>query len=333
MYQDVRNLSVFPMPFRVLFERELVLGKSALVAQLNELLLDGFAYGHALVLAELPVLVGLFARGVDALRARRLLGVAQASADLAGGLLEGLQSHEEFRVDDEEEVSQAVHLRASVFRNAGQRLKEGASRQSGGKDLYYRGVSVALVARGLFSGAAERQQGGVARAHVLEDLAGVCHGLAGLAYAAEYGADVVIARPCHTFGPFFTPSDNRVYAQFIRNILRDEDIVMKSTGSQYRSWCYVVDCASALLHILLKGDCGQAYNIADPTAIITIRELAEMVAQIGHRQVVCQVAGEEERKGYNPVTRSVYSIDKLSALGWTIEGSMYEKMQRTIAAM
>ena len=152
-------------------------------------------------------------------------------------------------------------------------------------------------------------------------------------YAAEYGADVVIARPCHTFGPFFTPSDNRVYAQFIRNILRGEDIVMKSTGSQYRSWCYVVDCASALLHILLKGDCGQAYNIADPTAIITIRELAEMVAQIGHRQVVCQVAGEEERKGYNPVTRSVYSIDKLSALGWTIEGSMYEKMQRTIAAM
>ena len=154
-----------------------------------------------------------------------------------------------------------------------------------------------------------------------------------VSYAAEYGADVVIARPCHTFGPFFTPSDNRVYAQFIRNIQRGEDIVMKSTGAQYRSWCYVVDCASALLHILLKGESGQAYNVADPNAIITIRELAEMVAQIGQRKVVCQLASDDERKGYNPVTRSVYSIDKLSALGWTIEGSMYEKMQRTIAAM
>jgi nucleoside-diphosphate-sugar epimerase len=95
----------------------------------------------------------------------------------------------------------------------------------------------------------------------------------------------------------------------------------------------VVDCASALLHILLKGESGQAYNVADPNAIITIRELAEMVAQIGQRKVVCQLASDDERKGYNPVTRSVYSIDKLSDLGWTIEGSMYEKMQRTIAAM
>ena len=58
-------------------------------------------------------------------------------------------------------------------------------------------------------------------------------------YVAEYGADVVIARPCHTYGPHFTEQDNRVYAQFIRNVLRGENIVMKSTGEQFRSWCYV----------------------------------------------------------------------------------------------
>ena len=37
-----------------------------------------------------------------------------------------------------------------------------------------------------------------------------------ISYAEEYGADVVIARPCHTYGPYFTESDNRVYAQFIQ---------------------------------------------------------------------------------------------------------------------
>lgn len=152
-------------------------------------------------------------------------------------------------------------------------------------------------------------------------------------YASEYGADVVIARPCHTFGPFSTASDNRVYAQFIRNIQHGEDIVLKSTGSQYRSWCYVVDCVSALLHILLKGENGHAYNIADPKANITIRQLAEMVAEIGRKQVVFRLPDEEERRGYNPVKSSVYSVDKLSALGWTIEGCMYEKMLRTIAAV
>ena len=105
-----------------------------------------------------------------------------------------------------------------------------------------------------------------------------------VSYAAEYGADVVIARPCHVYGPHFTEQDNRVYAQFIRNVLRGEDIVMKSTGEQFRSWCYVVDCASALLHILLKGGSGEAYNIADANSNISIRELAETIAKIGGKK-------------------------------------------------
>lgn len=150
-------------------------------------------------------------------------------------------------------------------------------------------------------------------------------------YAAEYGVDVVIARPCHTYGPNFTENDNRVYAQFIRNVLNGEDIVMKSTGEQFRSWCYVVDCVSALLYILLKGENGQAYNIADTGSNITIRELAEIVASIGEKSVVFDIPDIEEKKGYNPVSRSVYSVDKLKKLGWVVKGTMEEKMRSTIS--
>ena len=137
-----------------------------------------------------------------------------------------------------------------------------------------------------------------------------------VSYAAEYGADVVIARPCHTYGPYFTEQDNRAYAQFIRNVLRGEDIVMKSTGEQFRSWCYIVDCVSALLHILLKGECGKAYNIADAESNISIRELAETIAAIGKRKVIIAVPDADEKKGFNVVTKSVFSIEKLNALGW-----------------
>ena len=150
-------------------------------------------------------------------------------------------------------------------------------------------------------------------------------------YAAEYGTDVVIARPCHTYGPNFTENDNRVYAQFIRNVLNGEDIVMKSKGEQFRSWCYVVDCVSALLHILFKGEKGQAYNIADTDSNITIRELAEMVASIGEKSVIFEIPDKEEKKGYNPVSRSVYSVDKLRKLGWVVIGTMEEKMRSTIS--
>ena len=137
-----------------------------------------------------------------------------------------------------------------------------------------------------------------------------------VSYAAEYGSDVVIARPCHTYGPHFTEQDNRVYAQFIRNVLHGEDIIMKSKGEQFRSWCYVVDCVSALLHILLKGESKNAYNIADTESNISIRELGEIIAQTRNRRVIIEVPDEEEKKGYSVVKKSVFSTEKLTSLGW-----------------
>jgi len=151
-----------------------------------------------------------------------------------------------------------------------------------------------------------------------------------VSYAEEYGVDVVIVRPCHIFGPHFSENDNRVYAQFIRNVLKGEDIVLKSTGEQYRSWCYVVDCVSALLFVLLKGVSGEAYNIADSTSVFTIRQLSEMMSEIGQCKVKLEVPSEIEKRGYNPVQKSVFSISKLEGLGWKISGSMKEKMAKTV---
>ncbi len=151
-----------------------------------------------------------------------------------------------------------------------------------------------------------------------------------VSYAAEYGADVVIARPCHVYGPYFTEQDNRVYAQFIRNILHGENIIMKSTGEQFRSWCYVVDCVSALLHILLKGESGEAYNIADASSNISIRELAETIASIGGCKVVIDVPDAEEKKGYNVVTKSVFDTGKISKLGWMPRTTIEEGIKHII---
>lgn len=154
-----------------------------------------------------------------------------------------------------------------------------------------------------------------------------------VSYAAEYGADVVIARPCHVFGPYFTETDNRVYAQFIRNVLRGEDIVMKSTGSQFRSWCYIVDCVSALLYVLLKGESSQAYNVANETSNISIRELAETVAEIGGRKVVIDIPSSDEAKGFNVVQKSVFSTDKIESLGWRPQSDIRSALAKTIETL
>lgn len=151
-----------------------------------------------------------------------------------------------------------------------------------------------------------------------------------IAYAHQYGIDVRIARPCHVFGPNFSKSDQRVYAQFIRNVLADGDIIMKSTGEQYRSWCYVVDCASALLYILLKGKSNEVYNIADPESNITIKELAYIIAEISGKNVIVEQPSAIEKTGFNIVTKSVFSVSKLVDLGWHVKGNIKLKIRNTI---
>ena len=118
-----------------------------------------------------------------------------------------------------------------------------------------------------------------------------------IAYATEYGTPVTIARLCHTYGPGFTESDNRVFAQFFRNVLRGEDIVLKSRGEQYRSWLYVVDSADA------KGN-------------ITIRQLAEQVAAWAKRKVVFDIPATADQGNTTPVTRATFDTSKIEHTGW-----------------
>lgn len=149
-------------------------------------------------------------------------------------------------------------------------------------------------------------------------------------YNQEYQTQITIARPCHTYGPYFTESDNRVFAQFIRNVLHDEDIVMKSAGTQYRSWIYVVDCAAAILSILLKGKSGEAYNVANAESNITIRELAEKTAAIAGRQVIMNLS---DNGNTTPITKAVFSTKKLEALGWQPLFDIEEGLRHTIETM
>lgn len=137
-----------------------------------------------------------------------------------------------------------------------------------------------------------------------------------VSYAHQFGLDVSIARPSHVYGPYFTESDNRAYAQFVRNILRGEDIVLKSEGKAFRSWTYVADCANAIVCLLLKGKTGEAYNVANEESNVTIRTLAELMAKAGGRRVVFDIPECDSRGITTPITKAVFSTRKLESLGW-----------------
>lgn len=136
------------------------------------------------------------------------------------------------------------------------------------------------------------------------------------AYAAEYGVDVVTARPGHVYGPQITLADTRAHASFARDAAAGRDIVMKSAGNQLRSYTYSLDCATALLAVLLHGEGGQAYNVSNPGSIVTIRQLAEALAEAGGASVRFELPTEGESAAYNPMTCSALDSSKLEALGW-----------------
>lgn len=152
----------------------------------------------------------------------------------------------------------------------------------------------------------------------------------GISYSEQFGIETVIARPCHVYGPTQTASDSRASAQFIRNVLNGQNIIMKSKGTQMRSYCYVLDCATAILTILIKGINENAYNIANKNSNLTIRELAEIIAQKSNKKIIFEIPDIKESKGYNRVKRSVLSAEKLEKLGWKPYFDVNEGIEQTI---
>lgn len=137
-----------------------------------------------------------------------------------------------------------------------------------------------------------------------------------VSYGIEHLVDSVIVRLGHIYGPTATRKDTRASSQFFFDVLDGNDIVMKSAGTQLRSYCYVVDCVSAMMTVLIKGEKGKAYNISNPESVVTIRELAEQIAVCANRNVKFVNPSEQEQRGYNLMDNSSLDASLLLDLGW-----------------
>lgn len=146
-----------------------------------------------------------------------------------------------------------------------------------------------------------------------------------------YKADIVIARPCRIYGPTMLSSDTKALSQFIRNAVNKEDIVLKSEGNQYYSYVYSFDAVSALLFILLKGQKGEAYNIADKNSNITLKDLAQILANIGGSKVKFELPDETEKKGYSLATYAIIDETKLiKETNWKPLTDLKEGLKTTV---
>ena len=150
------------------------------------------------------------------------------------------------------------------------------------------------------------------------------------AYMSEYGVDFVNARIGRIYGATVIPEDTKAPTQFIGNAVRNEDIVLKSPGTQVFSFGYVGDCATGMLKMLTHGEKGSVYNVADCEGGIMLRDFASAAAAAGGKEVVFDLSTDLAKAGYSKVTRAVLSVEKLEKLGWKSLYNHIEGAKRTV---
>jgi UDP-glucuronate decarboxylase len=147
----------------------------------------------------------------------------------------------------------------------------------------------------------------------------------------QLNTPAVIVRPFHTYGPGMDIDDGRVYADFVRNVVNNQNIKIRSDGTARRAFCYVSDATIAFFKVLLEGDPGDVYNVGNPKEEFSILELAESLSKMfSEKQIKVVKEGIKNNYIKSTVSRSLPNIDKLGKLNWEPMISVEQGFKRTI---
>lgn len=151
-------------------------------------------------------------------------------------------------------------------------------------------------------------------------------------FKQQFGVNAKIARLAHTFGPGMPVDDGRVQADFLRNVINNEDIVLKSEGTAVRTYTYVGDAVLALFHILLDSE-DIVYNISSEESTVSIRQLAETLVDAypeRNLKLVFDIPEADKNSGCAPFTLGILSSEKIRSIGWKPIYGLKEGLMRTV---
>lgn len=150
-------------------------------------------------------------------------------------------------------------------------------------------------------------------------------------YKATYGLDFCGVRLCHTLGPGILLDDGRAFAEFINNTLKGNDIVLHSDGSAMRTYTYTPDAINAVFMIMERGESGFMYNVAANENLISIRDLANLIASFSPKKTTKVVFSEEVSKlPYLPFKLAIMNTTKIRDLGWEPQADIEKTFRWTM---
>lgn len=150
-------------------------------------------------------------------------------------------------------------------------------------------------------------------------------------YHHQYGVPVKILRIAHTYGPMMPLDDGRVFADFVADVIRSENIALNSDGSAVRPMMYISDAVRAFFCVMLRGKNGEAYNVVSDE-YISILDLAKTLVNLYPEKNLSVTFGKRREKGYirSAEQANGYSAKKIKALGFAQKYSVADGFKRTV---
>ena len=157
-----------------------------------------------------------------------------------------------------------------------------------------------------------------------------------ISWMHQYGVNIKVARPFHTYGPGLRLDDGRVFADFVADVVNGRDITIKSGGTAIRNFSYIADTVAAFFFILIRGKDGEAYNVANRNGEISIKDLAKLMVSLvpdAALEVKFSTRSPEDQYSDSPIVSHRPSVEKLRNLGWQPKYSLEEGFLRTIHSL
>ncbi|OGW87406.1 MAG: hypothetical protein A3C35_03600 [Omnitrophica bacterium RIFCSPHIGHO2_02_FULL_46_11] len=151
-------------------------------------------------------------------------------------------------------------------------------------------------------------------------------------YWKVYGLPVKMVRPFNVYGPGIRPDDYRVLPNFIEHALRKEALPIHGNGINTRSFCYINDEIEGIFRVLFSEADGEAFNIGNPTPEISVKELAQFVAElIPHKVDIVHIEPPHAVYASSDPKRRCPDITKLTTVtGFNPRYDLKTGLKRTI---
>lgn len=136
-------------------------------------------------------------------------------------------------------------------------------------------------------------------------------------YYLQYGVNFNSVRVAHSYGPTMKlENDGRVMADLVGDVVAGRDIVLKSSGEAVRAFLYVTDAVVGMFTVLFHGETAKAYNLANETEPISIKDLAQLLTSYRKDKSIQVVTTEGSQKGYCAYRRTALDTSAIEQLGW-----------------